>query len=471
VSARSLTLTDAAAALRDGSATSVELTASCLDAADRLDDQLGTFIVRTPELALEAAQRADADFAAGIDRGPLQGIPFGIKDIFATSDAPTTAQSLVLDPAWGSHGDAPAVARLRAAGAVFVGKTTTMEFAFGLPDPDKPFPVPRNPWNRDHWAGGSSSGNASGVGAGMFFGSLGSDTGGSIRLPSAYCGITGLKPTFGRVPKSRTVPLAWSLDHVGPMCRSARDCAAVLEVIAGHDPSDALCSSEQVEPYAPALDGSLAGVRVGVDRAMASRGIQAPPDPAAVALFEAALTELAAAGAGIVEISIDGWEAMNEAAAAILFCECFAYHKRNLQTRWADYGRFTRQMLTFGAFFTGEDLVRAQRVRRAVRREIDEILTGVDVVASLTAGAGAAKADGLDFVSALGLPVYTPFWNGAGLPALSVPIGFTDAGLPIGMQLGGRAFDEAGVLRAGDAFQQRTDWHLRVPMIASSPLR
>ena len=185
--------------------------------------------------ALDEARQADADFANGIDRGPLQGIPLGIKDIIATDNAPTTAQSLVLDPTWGDQGDAPVVARLRAAGAVITGKTSTMEFATGLPDADKPFPVPRNPWNTDHWPGGSSSGTGAGVAAGLFLGGLGTDTGGSIRGPAAYCAISGLKPTFGRVPKSGCVPLGYSLDHIGPMARSARDCAAMLQIIAGYD--------------------------------------------------------------------------------------------------------------------------------------------------------------------------------------------------------------------------------------------
>ncbi len=460
-----LTLNDAAEALRDGRVSSVDLTMSCIEASDKLDEALGTFLHRTTDPALSAARAADADFAAGIDRGPLQGIPFAIKDIFATADAPTTAQSRVLDPAWGAQGDALVVARVRDAGAVLLGKTTTMEFAFGLPDATQPFPVPRNPWNTGAWAGGSSSGNASGVAAGLFFGSIGSDTGGSIRLPSAFCGITGLKPTYGRVPKTGTVPLAWTLDHVGPMCRSAHDCAIVLNAIAGNDPADTFSSPAPTDDYVAGLGGSLEGLRMGVDRALPSKGIQAPPDPAAVALFEIALEQLVAAGATVVEVSIDGYEAMNEAVTATLFCESFAYHKRNLQQRWAEYGRFTRQMLTFGAFFSGDDYVQAQRVRRAVRREIDRIFGDVDAIAMLTAGAGAPAAEGLDFVSALGLPAYTPFWNGSGLPALSVPIGFTDAGMPIGMQIGGRAFDEATVLRVGDAYQQRTDWHLRVPPV------
>ena len=219
------TLAGAAAALRAGTVSSVELTLASIERADRFDEQLGTYVCRADGPALEAAKQADAELEAGRDRGPLHGIPVGIKDIVATAGLPTTAQSLVLDRRWGERGDAVVVARLRAAGAVITGKTTTMEFAIGLPDPTKPFPLPRNPWAPDRWAGGSSSGTANGVAAGIFWAGIGTDTGGSIRMPSALCGITGLKPTFGRVPKSGVVPLSWSFDHVGPMARTARDCA------------------------------------------------------------------------------------------------------------------------------------------------------------------------------------------------------------------------------------------------------
>src|SRR5882757_9881193 len=239
-----LTLTEAAAALRAGTTTS-----------RRLD-----------ELALATADAADAELAAGVDRGPLQGIPFGVKDILAMAEGPTTAQSDVLDPAWGAGRDAPVVARLKAAGAVLTGKTSTMEFAIGMPDGSKDFPVPRNPWNPATWPGGSSSGTGAGVAAGMFYAGLGTDTGGSIRIPAAFCGITGLMPTFGRVPKSGCVPLGYSLDHIGPMARSAEDCALMLQAMVGHDASDVTSLDVPVPDYLAALTGDLTGVRIGVDR-------------------------------------------------------------------------------------------------------------------------------------------------------------------------------------------------------------
>jgi aspartyl-tRNA(Asn)/glutamyl-tRNA(Gln) amidotransferase subunit A len=205
-----LSITEAAAKLRDGSLTSVELTSAVLARADAYDGEVGSYLARFDEQALAAAATADSDLAKGVDRGPLQGIPLGVKDIIAAADGPTTANSLVLDPAWGAGKDAPVVSRLKSAGAVITGKLTTMEFAIGSPDPTKPFPLPRNPWDTKTWPGGSSSGTGSGVAAGFILGGLGTDTGGSIRIPAAFCGVSGLMPTFGRVPKSGCTPLGYS---------------------------------------------------------------------------------------------------------------------------------------------------------------------------------------------------------------------------------------------------------------------
>jgi Asp-tRNA(Asn)/Glu-tRNA(Gln) amidotransferase A subunit family amidase len=261
-----LTVTNAAAKLRLGELSSVELTTALLARADALDPAIGTYVTRLDESALAAAARADADFAAGIDKGPYQGIPIGIKDILATSDGPTTANSLVLDRAWGAGKDGPVVARLKAAGAVITGKVTTSEFAIGSPDPTKPFAIPRNPWNVERTPGGSSAGTGNGLAAGLFLAGIGTDTGGSIRIPAAWNGTSGLIATFGRVPKSGCAPLGYSLDHIGPMARSARDCAEMLAIIAGYHASDECCVARPVDDYVGALSGDLAGVRVGIER-------------------------------------------------------------------------------------------------------------------------------------------------------------------------------------------------------------
>ena len=260
-----MSVKDAAASLRSGEMTSVELTTAVLARADEVDAQIGAYLARFDEPALAAAERADTELAAGVDRGPFHGIPVGVKDILAASEGPTTAQSLILDPAWGAGKDAPIVKRLREAGAVITGKTTTMEFACGMPDPTKPFPIPRNPWDLGTWPGGSSSGTGNGIAAGLFLAGIGTDTGGSIRMPAAFCGVSGLMATFGRVPKSGCTPLGYSLDHVGPLARTAWDCAAMLQILAGYDPSDPDCKDVPVPDYLSALSGSLRGVRVGVE--------------------------------------------------------------------------------------------------------------------------------------------------------------------------------------------------------------
>jgi aspartyl-tRNA(Asn)/glutamyl-tRNA(Gln) amidotransferase subunit A len=458
------TLAEAAAALRCGSVTSVALTEASIAAADELDERLGTYLARFDEAALAAAARADAELAQGLDRGPLHGIPLAIKDNIATEDGPTTAQSAILDPAWGERGDAPVVARLRAAGAPILGKTTTMEFAIGVPDPSAPFPLPRNPWDVERWAGGSSSGTGSGLASGIFLGGIGTDTAGSVRLPAAFCGITGLKPTFGRVPKNGCVPLGYSYDTIGPMARSARDCAALLGVIAGVDPGDACSVDIAVPDYVAALSGSLDGVRIGVDRLA---GVSPVSDPALSACLEEALEALADAGASVREVEIPLYAELVTTTMVGELAEAFAYHRGDLQTRWEDYGAGTRMVIASGALLPAADFVQAQRVRRVGQKAIATLFETVDLVITPTASVAAGRLDQLAFGDIIDA-IHTPLWNGVGNPALSVPIGLTADGLPLAMQIAGAPFDEAGVLRAGDAYQRRTDWHVRRPPLHAS---
>jgi len=458
------TLTDAAAALRDGTVTSVELTQAAIDTADRLDATIGTYLARFDSYALERAAKADEELARGEDRGPLHGIPFGVKDILAMAEGPTTAQSLILDPAWGEGKDAPVVARLKAAGAVITGKATTMEFACGMPDAEKPFPIPRNPWNPDTWPGGSSSGTGSGVAAGMFLAGLGTDTAGSIRIPAAFCGVSGLMPTFGRVPKSGCVPLGYTLDHIGPLARSARDCAAVLEVIAGPHRSDPDCVDAPFS--APELTGDLTGLRIGVVR---EHHFPDDRDPALDSTFDAAVAVLTEQGATVVEVTLPYWQEMITVDMITMGSEALAYHRGDLGNRWGDYFLATRAMLATGAQVSGADYVQAQRVRRVAQDAIGRLFETVDVIACPTTSVGAPSydsltgPDGQPDIGALFSMIHTPYWDTVGNPVLVVPMGFTADGLPLSLQLAGPAFGEAKILRAGDAFQQGTDWHLRVP--------
>lgn len=458
-----LTLSELSQAIHAGEVTSREITEEVLARADSLDPDLGTYLLRFDESALAAASALDAELAAGKDRGPLHGVPIGVKDIIATNDGPTTAQSLVLDPSWGDQGDAPVVARLRAAGAVIVGKTTTMEFACGCPDPTKPFPIPRNPWDLSTWPGGSSSGTGSGVAAGLFFGGLGTDTGGSIRCPAAFCGISGHKATFGLVPKSGCTPLGYSYDHIGPMARSARDCALMLAVMAGHHPSDPTSSTAAPGDFVGALDGDLAGLRVGVDRTLLEHPHR---DPALVEVFEAALQALAAGGAVIVEVVIPHYEALTSATMTGWPAEALATHLGDLQSRWFDYGRPTRMVMATGALLQSQDYVQAQRVRRVGAEAIAEMMTQTcDVIVTPTAPVGAPKLDGLAFDKIVGR-IFTPVWNAVGFPALSVPMGMSSEGLPLGLQIAGLPYADGQVLKVGDAYQRITDHHLMHPELA-----
>ena len=361
------------------------------------------------------------------------------------------------------------MARLKAGGAVITGKLTTMEFACGIPDATKPFPIPRNPWDVSTWPGGSSSGTGNGIAAGMFLAGIGTDTGGSIRIPAAFCGTSGLMPTYGRVPKSGCVPLGYSLDHIGPLARSARDCGAMLGVIAGFDPSDPTCVDRPVPDFTAELGGRLDGVRVGVQRA---HHFPDGSDPALAGCFAAAVDALTALGADVVEVRVPYYVEVTTAVTLTMAAEAMAYHRADLQSRWDDYFASTRQLLALGALVNGADYVQAQRVRRVAQSGLAELFETVDLVVSPTAGHRLAVVRPArprrhhERRSAWSSRAY---WDGVGNPVLVVPMGFTEGGLPLSLQLAGRPFDEALLVRAGDAYQSVTDWHLQVaPAVPSA---
>ena len=463
-----LTIADAAAALRTGSITSAELLGAASSRADALDGDLGIYVTRFEQQARAAAVQADEELAAGRDRGPLHGIPIGIKDIISTAEGPTTAQSTVLDPAWGRGRDAVVVERLRAAGAIITGKLTTMEFAAGLPDPTKPFPVPRNPWDRDTWPGGSSSGSGAGVAARVVLAALGTDTAGSIRIPALWCGVSGLKPTYGRVPNAGCVPLGYTLDHVGPIARTAQDCALVLQAIEGPDPRDDVAVALPTAPRR-AADG-LAGLRIGVERAHHLDTID-DDDPAAAPAFDAALETLEGLGAALVEVQLPHVAEAVTASVVCAMCEAFAHHRPELRRDPQRYTASNRALLPLGACFSGADYVQAQRVRRATQRALAAVFTHVDVIAmpgaTRVAPPLASVTEGPAFEMLHG--VFTQYWDAVGNPALVAPMGFNAAGLPLGLQLAGRPFEDELVLDVGAAYQRATDWHLRLP--AADPLQ
>jgi aspartyl-tRNA(Asn)/glutamyl-tRNA(Gln) amidotransferase subunit A len=456
-----VTISEAASAIRSGEITALELTTRHLERIVAENERLGAFVTVMPETALAAARAADDDLANGIDRGPLQGIPLAIKDIIATKDAKTTANSLILAPDWGAGIDAPVVARLRAAGAVMVGKSTTSEFACGMPDAEKPFLVPRNPWNVDHTPSGSSAGTGIAVAAGLALGGLGTDTGGSVRGPAAANGHTGLKVTFGRVPKNRVVPLGYSLDSIGPMARSARDCALLLSVMAGYDAGDPDCATEPVDDYVGALTGLVAGLRVGIPTTYFydSEAL----DPAQREATLDAVEELKGLGAEVVEVEVPLAEEAARASMMAMFGEAYAYHRNDLVARWGDYGRFTRTAIALGALFSAGDFTQAQRLRQVFRRSMAATFRDVDVLVTPSGLGEAPRAEDMNLEMFLTAPMFTPQWNFSGLPALAAPVGFGPQGLPLSMQIIGKPFAEATLLRVADAYQDVTDWHLRAP--------
>jgi len=457
------TIQEAAAALRAGEVTSAALTETALERIGALNSQVGAFIAVNEEGAVAQAAQADADFAAGIDRGPLQGIPFALKDILATKDQPTTANSLVLDRGWGAGYDAVVSERVRAVGAVLMGKLVLSEFALGPPDEEKPFPIPKNPWALDRTPGGSSSGTGIAVSTGMILGGLGTDTGGSVRFPAAYCGHTGLKVSYGRVPKWGCVPLGYSLDSIGPMARSAYDCAAILNVIAGPDSRDPAGSLEPAEDYLAGIEGGVAGLKVGVPTEYFFDHEKL--DPEEKAATEAVIATLADLGAEVVEVNLPHSDLAKEANTLTMVSEAFAYHRMDMSGgRWNDYGSRTRLIIARGAFYTAADYVQAQRFRSWYVKQAAKLMASVDVLVTPTIVEPAALSADTDMSKRLLQPSYTGPFNLLGYPGLAIPAGFSsDLGLPLSAQIVGAPFSEALLLRIGHAYQQQTDWHLRYP--------
>lgn len=461
------TIREAAAAVRAGQVTSVELAHAALERIAQLDERLGAFILVAEGAALVAAKQADADFAAGVDRSPLQGIPFALKDILATKDAPTSANSLVLDPAWGDGYDAVVSERIRATGAAIMGKLVLSEFALGPPDPTKGFPIPRNPWDLERTAGGSSSGTGIAVATGMILGGLGTDTAGSVRIPAALNGHSGLKVTYGRVPKWGCVPLGYSLDSIGPMARSAYDCALILQVIAGFDPRDPTAGAAPVDDYTATIEGGVAGLRVGVP---AEYFFDHPSlDPEMKAATERVIDVLRGLGAEIVEVRLPHAAEAKEANMLTMVAEAFAYHRMDMASpKWTDYGAGTRMIVARGALYSAADYVQAQRFRSYFAREAAKVMAGVDVLITPSVVEPAQIAANLDMAKRLTAPSYSGPFNLLGYPALAMPSGFSSGGLPLSAQVVGAPFAEATVLRVGHAFQQATEWHLAVPPIAAT---
>jgi aspartyl-tRNA(Asn)/glutamyl-tRNA(Gln) amidotransferase subunit A len=449
----------------------VEVVQAYLDRVAALDGKLRSYITVMGDSALLAAKAAEAAVMARESLGALHGVPIGLKDLYYTKGVRTTGGSRILAD-WVPTEDGTVVTRLVAAGAIVLGKLNMHEFAYGPEGLNVHYGTPWNPWDRatHRICGGSSSGSGAAVAAGLCPGALGSDTGGSIRIPSSLCGLTGIKPTYGRVSRAGALPLAWSLDHVGPMCRSAADCALMLGAMAGYDPRDPSTSVLPVPDYSAALTGQVQGLRIGLLRRFFLESAGAPQRQA----VEQAVKTLVGLGASVRDVTLEQMKYAAAASAAVISAEAYAYHEDWLKTRAAEYGPDVRERLLVGAFVSGADYLKGQRVRRLIRDEVDQVLGGLDVliaptlpIAAPPVGTREADIDGRAQPVRPSLVRYTRPFNVSGHPAASVPCGFTADGLPIGMQVIGRSFDEATVFRVADAYQRVTDWHTRRPPLGT----
>ena len=452
------TIAELGARYRKRDLSPVEVTQALLARIEKLDPILHAFVTLTADSALAEARSAEEALRRG-DARPLLGIPVAHKDIYLTRGVRTTGGSALLAD-WIPDEDATCVQRWRAAGTVQLGKLITHEFAFGLQFPGHRFPPAKNPWNLDHIPGGSSSGSGAALAAGLVTGATGSDTGGSIRGPAAFCGIVGLKPTYGRSSRAGVLTLSWTLDHTGPMARTVQDCAFLLQPLAGYDPADPASSRAPVDDYVAPLGRDIRGLKIGVPRAYFLEEVDAEVARAS----EEALETLRRLGAEVRDVQIPSLRGAHS-FLLILMAEAYAYHESDIREHPELYGDVLRERILAGALVTASEYTQAQRIRAEICRETAEVLKTVDVLASPTALKPATPfAQAFDPEFAFPKSNMAPF-NLTGLPTLALPCGFSASGLPVSFQLSGRPFEEATVLRAGHAYEQATTWHTRRPPV------
>lgn len=433
------TIIQAGEMLRTGEITCVQLATQAFEMIKTFNPIYGAYTQTFESVAIQEAMARDQELRAGHDRGLLHGIPIGVKANVAVRETATAVDGRWIDPSWYRGKEGTAVSRLRDAGAIILGKTSTS---------DSPA---RNPWNQERWPGGSSTGSAIGLAAGMMLGAVGIDSGGSIRCPAAFCGITGFKPAFGTVAMDGCEQVGISYDCVGPMARSARDCAIMFDAIAEGNTLDVLTED-------------LAGVRIGVHR---QTYLDSPvaADPGLEDSFEEALGVLRRAGARTVESEVPHAEALSMATMLAYTAEGYALNRTALQERYFDYSPAVRARLFNGILLSAGDLVQINRVRTIGKRDIDWLFaSGLDAVVEPTAPAGPKPLS--DSRPLEGLPSFTAKWNAIGYSAASVPMGFTHDRMPLGLQIA--APTEGIVLRVADALQQRSRWHLQTPELSTA---
>lgn len=461
-----MTIVEAAAALRRRQVSSVELTLDCLARIERWNAELNAFITVTADAALAQARTADAELASGLDRGPLHGIPIAHKDLFCTRGVRTTGGSKTFADSVPEF-DAAVVERLRNAGAVMVGKTNLHEHAYGITSENPHYGAVRNPWDRERSPGGSSGGSAVAVATGMALGATGTDTGGSIRVPASWCGITGLKPTYGRVSRFGVLPLGYSLDHVGPMALTVRDTALLFEAMAGYDPRDPSSVDRPVPRcLPPEEEPSLKGIRIGLPRNFFFERIERDVD-AAVFFMAYTAEDL---GAELERLRVPDGDQLNALAHITLLVEAAAVHEPYLRKRRSSYGEDVRTLLDMGRVIPAVDYVQAQRLRRRILgvyldilRRVDALLVPATPMTAPRIGQKTVEIGGLSEDTRIAATRLLRGINLLGLPVLALPAGLSSAGLPIGCQLIGRPWEEPLLLRIGAALEARTGFVRRPP--------
>ena len=446
----------------------VEVVEATLARVAEVDPILRAYISVFDDQARQVARAAEMLIMAGPDLGPLHGVPIGLKDNVATQGQRTTAGSKILAD-WVPAHDATVASRLRRAGAVFIGKLNMHEFAWGGTSDNPHYGAVRNPWNIDRFPAGSSGGSGAAVAARACYGAIGTDTGGSIRLPAAINGIVGIRPTYGRVSNHGIIPLAWSMDTAGPMARTVEDCALMFGVLAGHDAADPASARVPAHDYLARLNDGVKDLRIGVVPGYFFHHLQ----PAVHAAVIAALKLLEAAGAEVVEVDIKNIHGNMSAQLTIESAEPSTYHQRWLRERPDDYGADVRTLLEVGEMLLATHYLQAQRYRTLLRNEFLEAFDKVDIFLCPTLPFAATPVGAMTVVIENGIEEdmlsaimqYTGVPSLTGLPALAVPCGFDPDGLPVGMQLIGKPFDEATLFRVGAAYQALTDFHHKAPPI------
>jgi aspartyl-tRNA(Asn)/glutamyl-tRNA(Gln) amidotransferase subunit A len=438
----------------------VEYLHGLLARIERLDPSYHAFIRVLPETALAAARKAEAEIMAGRARGPLQGIPVGLKDIIDLAGVPTTCHSKIfIDHV--ALADAAVTERLQAAGAYILGKLATHEFAIGGPSFDLPWPPAVNPWGGAHFPGGSSSGSGVAVASGMLPAALGTDTGGSVRNPASMCGIVGTKPTYGRVSRRGVFPLAYSLDHVGPMTRTVADNALLLQALCGHDRDDPGSAAMQVPDFSAEIGRDIKGLRIGHVRHFYDGDDTAHPSQAKA--VDVAADVLRRLGAEVTEVRLAPLGDYSACCRTIIAAEAFAIHRRFLAERPGDYGELSRQRILIGAGITAAHYIDALRLRGRLAARTSAAMTGLDALITASSLDPAPRLDDAEACARVYPRQARQPFNVTGQPAIAMPAGFTDDGLPLSIQIVGHAFDEAKVFRIAHAYEQATRWIDRRP--------